>query len=208
MSALIVSGVAFKSTQILCPLQMAVVETIPKSRHKPRAYHCEAACTSDMYTFQSGNLTFDGVSTTNSWKSHVNPNCNQCPVGAKCSGDVKALPNYWGYRNMDDVVMIRSPTGYCCQDDESCQTFDSCNSNRSGPLCEVCENGLAESLFTQTCIPLEKCHTWFIVIFYISCVIGYVLGLMAIDNVKGAVISSLKKIYQCIKRSEHSERGG
>ena len=97
--------------------------------------------------------------------------------------------------------MIRCPTGYCCQDDESCLTFDSCNSNRSGPLCRVCEKGFAESLFDQTCIPLEKCHTWFIVLLYISCAVGYGLGLMVIDNVKAPVISSLKKIYQCIKRT-------
>ena len=95
--------------------------------------------------------------------------------------------------------MIRCPTGYCCQDDKSCQTFDSCNSNRSGPLCGVCEKGLAESLFDQSCIPVEKCHTWFIVLLYISCAVGYGLGLMVIDSIKAAAISSLKKIYQCIK---------
>ena len=95
--------------------------------------------------------------------------------------------------------MTRCPTGYCCQDDESCQSFDSCNSNRSGPLCGVCEMGFAESLFDQTCIPVEKCHTWFIVLLYISCAVGYGLGLMVIDNIKGAVFSSPKKIYQCIK---------
>ena len=132
---------------------------------------------------------------------HNKPLCSQCPVGAKCNGSIKALPNYWGYRTNDDVVMIRCPTGYCCQDDESCQTFDTCNSNRSGPLCGVCEMGLAESLFDQTCVPLEKCHTWFIVLLYISCAVGYGLGLMVIDNVKEAVISSLKKIYQCIKET-------
>ena len=214
---------------------MDAVETIPISKYEPRVYHCEAACTSDMYTLQSGNMTLDGhyeyydkdydyydedydyydedyddydedydyyddVSVKNLVTIHFdNPLCNQCPVGAKCSGNIKALPNYWGYRTNDDVVMIRCPTGYCCQDDESCQSFDSCNSNRSGPLCGVCEEGLAESLFDQACIPVEKCHTWFIVLLYISCAVGYGLGLMVIDNVKGAVISSLKKIYQCIK---------
>ena len=128
-----------------------------------------------------------------------NPLCIQCPVGAKCNGSIRALPNYWGYRTKDNVTMIRCPTGYCCEDDQSCETFDSCNSNRSGPLCGVCEKGLAESLFDQTCIPVEKCHTWFIVLLYISCAVGYGLGLMVMDNVKEAVISSFKKIYQCVK---------
>ena len=196
-----------QNTQIICPLGMDAVETLPIKQLEPRVYQCEAACTSDMYTFQSGNMTLDGHYDSfyadydlKSFVSNLdNPLCNQCPVGAKCSGDIKALPNYWGYKDKDTVVMIRCPTGYCCQDDESCQSFDSCNSNRSGPLCGVCEMGLAESLFDQTCLPVEKCHTWFIVLLYISCAFGYGLGLMVIDNVKGAVISSLKKIYQCIK---------
>ena len=130
----------------------------------------------------------------------VNPHCYQCPVGAKCSGNIKALPNYWGFRAKDELFMIRCPTGYCCQDDESCKSFDSCNRNRSGPLCGVCQKCFAESLFGQTCNPVEKCHTWFIVLLYISCAVGYGLVLMVIDNIKETLISSFKKIYQCIKK--------
>ena len=199
-------SVECQNTQIICPFGMDAVETVPFSWKEPCVYHCEAACTSDTYTFQSGNMTLVGGyqywtgSALKSFVSNCNkPLCNQCPVGVKCSGNITALPNYWGYRAKDELFMIRCPTGYCCQDEESCQTFDSCNSNRSGPLCGVCEKGLAESLFDQTCIPLEKCHTWFIVLLYISCAVGYGLGLMVIDNVKQAVISSIKKIYQCIK---------
>ena len=197
-----------ENTQIICPLGMDAVETVPVNMYQPHVYHCEAACTSDMYTFQSGNMTLDVIydyydtydAFNKSFVSNLdNPPCKQCPVGAKCNGNIKALLNYWGYRAKDELFMIRCPPGYCCQDDESCQTFDSCNSNRSGPLCGVCEKGLAESLFDQTCIPVEKCHTWFIVLLYISCVVGYGLGLMLIDNVKEALLSSLKKIYQCIK---------
>ena len=197
-----------QNTQIICPLGMDAVETVPVNRFEPHFYQCKAACTSNMYTFQSGNMTLDGChnyydSSWQDFKSLVSirnkPLCNKCPVGAKCNGSIRALPNYWGYRNKDDVQMIRCPTGYCCQDDESCQSSDSCNSNRSGYLCGVCGMGLAESLFDQTCIPLEKCHTWLIVLLYISCAVGYGFGLMLIDNVKEAVISSLKKIYQCIK---------
>ena len=143
------------NTQIMCPLGMAPVETLPINKFEPYVYHCEAACTSDMYTFQYGNMTLDGyyyyydyynddyVSKTSHVSNLHNPLCNQCPVGAKCNGSITALPNYWGYKEKDDVVMIRCPTGYCCQDDESCPSFDSCNSNRSGPLCGVCEKDLA-----------------------------------------------------------------
>ena len=202
-------NILVQNTQIMCSLGMDAVETVPINKFEPYVYQCEAACPSDTYTFQSGNMTLDGHydffygDYDNPLKSFVsnldNPLCKQCPVGAKCNGNIKALPNYWGYRAKDELFMIRCPPGYCCQDDESCQTFDSCNSNRSGPLCGVCEKGLAESLFDQTCIPVEKCHTWFIVLLYISCAVGYGLGLMLIDNVKEALLSSLKKIYQCIK---------
>ena len=191
----------FQNTQIACPIGMNAVETVPLSTKEPNVYHCEAVCTSNMYTFQSGNIS---LKQTSEWGSksfvsnHVEPLCNQCPVGAKCSGKVQALPNYWGYRNKDDVVMLRCPTGYCCQDDESCQTFDSCNSNRSGPLCGVCEKGFAESLFDQTCISVEKCDTWFIVLLYISCVVGYGLGLMVINDIKRPITYIVKNIYQCI----------
>ena len=199
--SIVTVSVDIKNIQILCPIGMDAVETL--NRNEPLVYHCEAACTSDMYTFQYGNMTLHGFSTywspTSLVYALVNPHCNQCPVGAKCSGDIKTLPNYWGYRNKNDVVMIRCPTGYCCQNDESCQCFESCNSNRSGPLCGICEKGFAESLFDQTCIPVEKCHTWFIVLLYISCAVGYGLGLMVIDNIKKALVSSLKKIYQCVK---------
>ena len=200
--------ISIRNTQVICPFGMDAVETAPISHSEPYVYHCEAACTSDMYTFQSGNMSLDGhydyypddgAFSKSLISNPNNPLCNQCPVGAKCNGSIKALPNYWGYKDKDDVFMIRCPTGYCCQDDESCQSFGSCNSNRSGPLCGVCEKGLAESLFDQTCIPVEKCHTWLIVLLYMSCAVGYGLGLMLIDNVKEAVLSSIKKIYQCIK---------
>ena len=126
-----------QNIKILCPLEMAAVETVSISKSEPHVYHCEAACTPDMYTFQSGNMTLDvhvgyyDASRKSSVSNLNNPLCNRCPVGAKCSGDIKALPNYWGYRNKDEVVMIRCPTGYCCQDDESCQSFDSCSSRTS-----------------------------------------------------------------------------
>ena len=96
--------------------------------------------------------------------------------------------------------MLRCPSGYCCQDDESCRKFDSCNNNRSGTLCGVCENNLAESLFDSTCVPLEECHTWLIILLYISCVVGYGFGLMVIDDMKRVVIYLFKKILQCIKK--------
>ena len=53
-------SVECQNTQIICPLGMAAVETVPISWYEPSIFQCEVACTSDMYTFQSGNMTLDG----------------------------------------------------------------------------------------------------------------------------------------------------
>ena len=205
--SIVAFSVDFQNTQILRPLGMDAVHLVPLNPFEPNTVQCETACTSDMYTFQSGKVNLNvhyAIGYTKNIihvSNHVKPLCSKCPVGAKCSGNIKALPNYWDYRTKDTVAMVRCPTGYCCQDDESCLTFDTCNSNRSGYLCGVCEKGFAESLFDQTCISVEKCHTWLIGLLYISCAVGYGLGLMVIDNIKEAVISSSKKIYQCVKET-------
>ena len=207
------SWIIFLNTQILCPFRMNAVEKLPLKSFDLRAYHCQTACISNMYIFQSGNMTLrgdtnDGINIYDHFENNkslvtnlMNPHCNQCPVGGKCSGNIKALPNYWGYINEDDVVMIRCPSGYCCQDNETCQNFDSCNSNRKGALCGVCEKNLVESLFNTTCISQEKCYTWLIGLLYISSAIGYGLGLMVIDPIKEIVLYLLKKIFICIKRT-------
>ena len=157
-----------------------------------------------MYTFQAGNVTLNFTTTLDKKKSLISsrsdPHCSKCPVGAKCNGDIKPLANYWSYRSKDKVFILRCPSGYCCQDDESCQTLHSCNSNRSGTLCGVCEKNLAESLFDETCVPSEKCNTWLIILLYLTCVIAYCFGLMMLGHMKTAIIFSLKKIYICIER--------
>ena len=74
-----------QNTQIICPLGMDAVETVPISYNEPSLFQCEAACTSDMYTFQSGNMTLDrhhehnyGFDVSvNSFVSNLeNPPCN------------------------------------------------------------------------------------------------------------------------------------
>ena len=78
-----------QNTQIICPLGMAAVERVPISWNEPSVFQCEAACISNMYTFQSGNMTLDRYSDLWSPTSFVSnldkPHCNQCTVGAKCS---------------------------------------------------------------------------------------------------------------------------
>ena len=85
------------------------------------------------------------------------PVCHPCPVGANCSERVSALPNYWGYRSVNNntVHMLRCPDGYCCQNSDTCNSLDSCNRNRSGILCGSCEKNWTESLISENCVSLE-----------------------------------------------------
>ena len=53
MSAGRIDNVNIENIQIMCPFGMAAVETVPISKSESRVYQCKAACTSNMYTFQS-----------------------------------------------------------------------------------------------------------------------------------------------------------
>ena len=101
------SLIDLSSTQILCLFRMKVVENLPLKLTEKCTYYCERACTSDMYTFQSGNMTLNFSAKYGNRKSLTSglfdPHCSKCSVGAKCSGNIKAFPNYWGYRNKDEV---------------------------------------------------------------------------------------------------------
>ena len=199
-----VGQINFLNTRILCPFRMKAVEKLPPKSTKLRVYYCDAACTSDTYTFQSGNLTLHFPANVKSPVSKpMNPSCNKCPVGAKCNGHIKALPNYWGYRNKGDLIMIRCPNGYCCQDNVTCQKLDSCNSNRTGTLCGVCKNNFTEPILNPAFIPIKKCNGTLLGLLYISCVVAYGLGLLVIGHMKRAFIYSVKKIYHFIKRTFH-----
>ena len=143
--------ITFNDTQIFCPKGMKVVETL--NHRDLRHYTCFPACPHGEYTYESRTVLLSGYSTMSSPKSLVGenifPDCHPCPVGATCSKNVSALPNYWGYVNNTIVKMNRCPSGYCCQDNEACKTLDSCNRHRSGILCTSCEKNWTESLFQK-----------------------------------------------------------
>ena len=48
-----------QNTQIICPFGMDALEIVPISSSESHVFHCQAVCTSDMYTFQSGNMILD-----------------------------------------------------------------------------------------------------------------------------------------------------
>ena len=90
--------------------------------------------------------------------------CHPCPFGGDCSqGQVKARPNYWGYKYKRFTYFQSCPLGYCCNDiDIPCDTHDTCAPHRQGQMCGECEPGYTESLMSRTCIPDERCNDWWI----------------------------------------------
>ena len=90
--------------------------------------------------------------------------CHPCPFGGDCTqGQVKARPNYWGYKYKKFTYFQSCPLGYCCNDiDIPCDAHNTCAPHRQGQMCGECEPGYTESLMSRTCIPDDKCKDWWI----------------------------------------------
>ena len=67
----------------------------------PDAYPAEPS--SDLYDISWMNLPNNTDIVKLSYMT-INPTCIQCPLGANCVKDIRALPNYWGYKNQSDVI--------------------------------------------------------------------------------------------------------
>ena len=129
------------------------------------------------------------------------PNCNACPIGAKCDRNIKSLPNYWGYKNNNDyVTMIRCPDGYCCQNEHTWQGISSCEKGRTGTLCGSCIQNLTESLISPKCINSSKCHTVLVLIIYFLAALSYAVGLLTIDSIKRKTLQLLKNLLRIVRR--------
>ena len=134
-------------------------------------------------------------------KAATDPICHPCPVGAKCDNTIQSLPNYWGYMDKNNlVVMIRCPDGYCCQNDNDCEGINSCVNGRVGTLCGACKDNLTESLILEKCIPVEKCYTALVLLLYFTAVLSYALALLTMDSFKKKVLNMFKKIFKALKR--------
>ena len=125
--------------EIFCPQGLAVVNV---SRKIEEQFSCEKQSPTDAYTFQAGSTVINGNkdflnSSYNITYISSKVHCKDCPLGANCTGPIKVLPNYWGYKtsNDDSVTMVRCPDGYCCTGDDTCDGINSCNINRTENFC-------------------------------------------------------------------------
>ena len=186
----------------LCPPSLKVVLKKTKSSLD---LSCVKSC-STGYTFQS--ITMLATIIDSFWSSdptYVSVNttnvlCFSCSVGANCTDDIKALPNYWGYINQSDfVTMFRCPDGYCCQDFETCKGIDSCNVGRTATLCGTCIKNYTESLFTSKCIPKAQCHGFLFLFLYVASAVVYGTILILGENVKNKIKITFQNILKCFK---------
>ena len=203
VSLMFFSGQGYvKSLSLFCPQSLQ-----PKLMIKvyTTSISCEISCP-EGYTFQAGNTTFH-MNITTTRESNKDASilerktvCFPCPVGAVCNGTVKALPNYWGYRDqVGQVTMIRCPDGYCCHDNETCTEFNSCHPERTGTLCCKCQNNLTESLFLPNCIQTKNCHENLVLCLYTLGALIYTLFLLFSDIAKNKIIQIFKKCLQIMK---------
>ena len=184
---------------ILCPQSLHPVEI---RKYKTSIYQCAYSCSKDFYTLDAGSMTINkNHSLENSSVEKPKGHCFPCPVGAYCENQIKALPNYWGYRikSTNDITMIRCPDQYCCSGNITCKTITSCNTGRTGTLCGNCENNLEESLFSAKCIPKENCYSHLIFILYFALVLIYGINIIFFIFLKDNVHHIGKYFWVLIK---------
>ena len=153
--------VYFENFEISCPQGLAVANV---SSNIEEQFSCEKQCPIDAYTFEAGSAVING--NKHYWDSPYNikykrseVHCKICSLGAYCTGPIKALPNYWGYKDTkdDSVTMIRCPDGYCCTGSDQCDGINTCNINRTRNICGKCQKGLSEALFSTECLSADSC---------------------------------------------------
>ena len=208
-SVAMVSSIEFylENFEISCPQGLAVTNI---SGYIEEQFSCEKQCPIDGYTFQAGSAVING----NNARFHSNYNnitysrskvhCKVCPLGANCTGSIKALPNYCGYKNSkdDSVTMIRCPDGYCCTGNDSCDRINSCNINRTGNICGKCQKGLSEALFSTECLSTDTCIGAIALLYYTLCVIVYIAFLTSYKDLQKYAATKLKDLYKRIKNQQ------
>ena len=204
-SVTMVSSTQFylENFEIFCPQGLAIVNV---SSELEEQFSCEKQCPTDAYTFQAGSAVINGNkhyqnSPYNITYGRSEVHCKVCPLGANCTGPIRALPNYWGYKDSkdDSVTMIRCPDGYCCTRNYTCDGLSSCNTNRSGNICGKCQQGLSEALFSTQCISADTCIGSIGLLYYTLCVIIYIAFLASYKDLQKYAAAKIKKLYKRIK---------
>ena len=126
-----------------------------------------SACVANSYSLQRGRA----------FGLHLAPGfqCLPCPFGAKCSQNIIAEQNFWGYQEHDSpptLTFTMCPLGYCRPPNKTdFPEYNSCQGNRSGELCGQCNEAYTETLYSTNCRPSHKCKDywfWPVALVYVS----------------------------------------
>ena len=170
------------------------------------SYFCES-CPRNKYSIEKGSLLYklddgiveyytlmiNGKSPNSEFQgnySYKDIYCKECPYGGLCDFNIRALPNFWGYRYDGGIKFQVCPRGYCCAK-QKCESYDTCAANRCGTLCSSCIPGYSEALFSSMCIPDEECGVIWIWPFFLSLGLLYALFLLFQKDVRDFIFSQL-----------------
>ena len=167
-------------------------------------YSCQS-CPFNTYNLGRGKLHIESL---NDELLLDNKKCHECPPGAICDGQIKAIDNYFGYKiSPTKLAFMLCPSGYCCASDTTpCDTYNTCLAGRTGILCGSCDDHHKLSFLTKDCIPkgipcdIKLFSTYFIVYSLVYTMV-FIVVVSAADIValvkvsENCVCEVLKKMY-------------
>ena len=199
-------------TKVLCPTSMNIGHD-PANDGKIHEFLCRSQCDENSYSFQNRIMIIekleyirnDNFSFSMELSLHKKDlTCFPCPSGALCNASIKALPNYWGFRNsLGSVSMIKCPDLYCCQSEYTCNGIDSCNFGRTGTLCGSCIDSFDEGLLSSACISNDECyHLGEVIALHVGAACLYAIVLLVARVVKNTAIQIFHKIISCFRQKD------
>ena len=170
------------------------------------SYFCES-CPRNKYSIEKGYLIYElddgivqyftlminGESPNSQFQGNYiykDIHCKECPYGGLCDFNIRALPNFWGYRHDGGIKFQVCPRGYCCSK-QHCESYDTCADNRCGTLCSSCIPGYSEALFSSMCVPDNECGVIWIWPFFLSLGFLYAMFLLFQKDVRTFIFSQL-----------------
>ena len=98
VAMVLLDRVYFENFEIFCPQGLAVVNV---SSQNEEQFSCEKQCPIDAYTFQAGSAVINGNKHYKNSPYNIKYNksevqCKVCPLGANCTGPIKAIPKLLG----------------------------------------------------------------------------------------------------------------
>ncbi len=210
---------------VSCPQWYSVTifnekKTIP-STGEDMLKKCSISCSScppSFYLPSDGNfvVSYNNKSTTveanvKTFRSQSNMECLKCPPGAECPGNnVRAKPNFWGYKCNNILIFYQCPLGYCCQGnaESPCNKYDSCSRNREGLLCGKCKTKFAISIFSEKCIAEEYCKDSWIWPLAVSATVLYMLWYTFKDIFLQTITTRVLHLFRCSSsKSMETDKG-